>query len=175
MKLAFVAAVGVVACSSSQIERSPMMAPTARHAQPSTTLCSRKPAKSPETCNCKPSIQDFMPSTFWCTVSRKTPEGVPLNVCYTAESSCKTLRQEAINDGALIEPCHEQNSAVCFSMVQNIEQRVHWRCYATLRECESLLARWEQDQPTLQFGECSTINSDPRTNGEPRTAVDANE
>ena len=171
MRIAFVAVGVLVACTGSQassLSQPPLSAQpqTAPPPQPQST------SVSPQTVSCPPpppqaeshppsslsgSLRGFLPSTFWCTESRKNPGAPPLNVCYSTEKKCTTLRKEAIDAGAVIGECRKSDSAACFSMVQDSEQRVHWRCYASMEECQPLRRRWLKEQPKLRIGQCSNL------------------
>lgn len=167
MKFALVAVGTLIGCTGSQVP-SPSSPPPVT-AQPQTApppQCTPPPQTAP----CPPpplpqvelkqapsfsdSLRVFLPSTFWCTETRKTPGSSPLNVCYGTRDKCITLRKEATEVGAVIGECRESDSATCFSMVQDAEQRVHWRCYASMEECQSLRKRWLKDQPKMRFGQC---------------------
>lgn len=169
MRIALVAVGALVACTGSQAS-SLSQAPLAAQPQaasrpqlqsapspPQSVSCSPRSRSSSCECDRQPSLRGFLPSTFWCTKSRKNPDAPPLNVCYSTENKCTTLRKEAIDSGAVIGECRESSSAACFSMVQDSEQRVHWRCYASMEECQPLRSRWLKEQPKLRFGECSNV------------------
>ena len=115
------------------------------NAQPAQTLVCKTP----------PPSEGFIPSGFWCAESRKTADHPPLNVCYSTEVTCSKLRQEGIDSGAMVSTCRPRESAYCFTMIQAVEQKVYWRCYETMEECQPLRTRWISEQPKLTFGECS--------------------
>lgn len=164
MRIALVAVGALVACTGSRtssLSQPPLAVQPQSDPQPlpppAVSNTSPSPPGSSRECPSQPSLRGFLPSTFWCTESRKKPDAPPLNVCYSTKNKCMTLRREAIDAGAVIGECRESNSAACFSMVQDSEQRVHWRCYASMEECQPLRSRWLKEQPKLRFGQCSNI------------------
>lgn len=99
-----------------------------------------------------------IPSGFWCAKSRKTANSAALNVCYSTEITCNTLRKQGLKSGALVSTCRTRDSAHCFTMVQPTEQSVYWRCYESTGECSTMRQKWSSEQPKLFFGECALTN-----------------
>lgn len=106
-----------------------------------------------------PSKAAIIPPGFWCSESRETANGPPLNVCYSTADTCNRLRKEGQATGILMSVCRSRESAYCFTMTDADGQRVHWRCYESMAECLPLREKAMSQQPTLPFSECSGSSS----------------
>ena len=115
------------------------------------------------------SKSEVIPPGFWCAESRRTASDNPLHVCFSSEKKCNLLRQTSIQSGNQVSACRERDTAVCFTMTDKVEQRVHWRCYEGLEDCLPLREKWLGDQPDFRFGEC--VLTKPHVYTTPRTAT----
>lgn len=95
-----------------------------------------------------------IPAGFWCAEFRKNEADVPLTVCYSAEATCAKLRKEGLDSGSLVSPCSASHSAYCFTITDALKQRVHWRCYDSMKGCTPLRQKAMVQLPNLDFGEC---------------------
>ena len=155
--LGFVAACAGSAPSPAEPEPTSETAVKSNTLPPPQTNCPTKEqlCEGPTTVHLRPWP---IPSGFWCAVSQKTANHTPLNVCYSTETTCNTLRKQGVDSGALVSSCRSRDSAHCFTMVQPTQQSVYWRCYETTGECSTMREKWSVEQPKLFFGECALIN-----------------
>ena len=97
---------------------------------------------------------------FWCAEFRGASDDQEfLGACYRAEPTCKVIRQKGLDDGHSITSCEVRREAHCFTMSNNREQAMYWRCYKSTEHCRREREKYLQKQPALHFGDCDLTAS----------------
>ena len=111
-----------------------------------------------------------IPPGFWCAEFRKDKaDEAPLTVCYSSAETCARVRKEGLDAGGVVSECQTSQVAYCFTMTDAPKQRVHWRCYDSMKGCTPSRKKAMAQLPKLQFGECGMTN--PRRQQTQRTAA----
>ena len=94
-------------------------------------------------------------SGFYCASFRKPPGSSDYQeICYRAAKTCKTLRKRAITSGYQVSTCESKDAAHCFTMVDEIEQKVYWRCYELPNHCTAAREEHREKYGVLAFSDC---------------------
>ena len=97
---------------------------------------------------------------FWCVYFSKPDEDkAPLGVCYTTAKTCTTLRKRALDSSIRVTECAQQEAAQCFTAVDDVEQRVYWRCFDTSDRCVTQRAKMQEKYPMFEVSSCNATAS----------------
>ena len=167
MRLRVLVLLVVCACGTQPAPTQPVNEPrpllgSAQPLPPSGSPLPPCPPPKPAEGHSSVSLRGFIPSGFWCGESRKTPKDSPINICYSTQNTCQVMRKRGLDAGGVMGICTEKNAAHCFTMIQDGDQKIYWRCYETHDECESRSQEWAGEYPKLRFGQCDVYSRSVR-------------
>lgn len=114
-----------------------------------------QPAKQPPPAPQASSEYPIPGSGFYCAAFRKPSSSSDYQeICYRAAKTCNTLRRRAISNGYQVGLCETKDAAHCFTMVDEVEQKVHWRCYELPTHCTAAQEQHRAKYGVLTFSDC---------------------